>query len=158
MSRESLLATAAGSVSRRAAERYSRRSFVGKVGRYGVAMTMGWAAMDVLRPEEALAHCWQGTACGYQVYGCNSVWCAGNECPAGTCGCGSWCEPYASCASGWRRVADCCGDCNCAGDCNHNCPQSCCNHQLYRNGSCSDCQNHHIKCRRWFCAPVGNCG
>ena len=154
MEESSLLGTAAGSLSRKAAERYTRRSLVSKVGRYGIAMTMGWAALDVLDPSDALAHCSQGTACGYQVYNCSSIWCSGNACPAGTCGCGSWCERVSTstCGDGWRRVADCCGNCNCGGNCNGGCPQHCCNHQTYTNGSCSDCQNNHVNCRRWFCA------
>jgi hypothetical protein len=159
MTETSLLESAAGKLSRHAAERYSRRSFVGKLGRYGIAMTVGWAGMEILRPSGAQAHCGYSTPCQHWVMECASKWCANNQCPSGTCGCGSWCEQVScsTCGDGWRRVADCCGNCNCGGSCNYDCPQSCCNHQYYRNGSCDDCDTYHIKCRRWFCAN-GSCG
>jgi hypothetical protein len=164
MTETSLLQNTAGALSRRAADRYSRRSFVGKVGRYGIAVTMGWAALEVLDPATALAHC--NASCGACPSGCcggaNSRWCANahsSSCPSGSCGCGSWCESVSTstCGSGWRRVHDCCGGCGgCSSPNCDPCPSpTCCRHQTYRNGSCSNCGDKHIKCRRWVCAS--NC-
>lgn len=154
MNNESLVEGVVGSVSRISAERMGRRSFIGKVGRYGVAMTAGWVALDLVKPENAFAADCTGN-CGDCDMGCctqNSVFCAGNVCPSGTCGCGSWVEPYSGCGSGFRRLADCCGGCGtCGADCNApNCPPMCCHHQQHTNGSCNDC-NQHVQCRRWFC-------
>src|SRR5574340_983822 len=113
---ESLLESVVGSASRDSARRLGRRSFIGKVGRYGVAITAGWAGMDLLRPENAFAHCVNDClACSGTCCGQNSVFCAGNVCPSGTCGCGSWVEPYSGCSSGMRRLADCCGGCGTCG-------------------------------------------
>lgn len=167
---DSLIENTVGSLSRDAARRYSRRSFVGKVGRYGIAMTMGWAAMDVLHPATAWAHC--NGSCGDCPSGCCggalSVWCPSgysSGCPTGSCGCGFWCEPYAACkgvsgSSGWRKVHDCCG--GCGGGCSDpgcnapNCPPTCCRNQEYQNGACNDCATFHIKCRAYVCN--GGCG
>jgi hypothetical protein len=154
MTNGSLIESAVGVLSRGSAERFARRAFVSKVGRYGIAMTTGWAAMDLLKPENAFAHCVVSCgACGAGCCGQNSKFCAGNVCPSGTCGCGSWLESYSGCQSGLRRLADCCGGCgNCGVNCNApNCPPSCCHHQQWTNGSCNDCATH-VQCRRWFCA------
>ncbi len=145
------------------AERITRRKALDRLGKSAIALTLGGAAGAALA-DPAQAHipgaycgqCTGSTSCCTAV----SVKCTNlpgwnqNSCPPGTCGCGSWVEPVSTsiCSSGQRRYADCCGACNngqlctCIGG-----APSCCRHQDYTNGSCNDCLNQHIKCRRWFC-------
>jgi hypothetical protein len=158
------LERAAGGATRALSRRLSRRTFVGRVGRYAIATSLGAGGLALVDP--AAAHntgtcgaCNPGapTCC---TNGTDSVLCSNlpgwnqNSCPPGTAGCGSWtagtCGPG---GTGTLRFADCClqcgnGDlCTCIGG-----APSCCRHQRWRNGAIDDCAINHIKCRRSFCS------
>jgi hypothetical protein len=154
------LESSVGVISRALAVRLTRRSALSRLGRYGVALSIGSAGAALL-DEQAFGttvtgccgSCTIGNCCGS-----DSVWCSDlpgwnqNSCPTGSCGCGSW--THGTCADGRiLRYADCCGGCNNGGNCTCiNGAPSCCRHQLHTNGSCNDCCGYWIKCRRWFCS------
>ena len=161
-STDTMLEGMAGSISRALAGKLTRRSALTRIGRYGVALSLGSAGLGLLA-EDANAHTCCSTCCcgncswsGASCCGSDSVWCSTlngvNACPSGSCGCGSW--VVGTCSNGQTlRYADCCGGCNNGSDCRcvSGAP-SCCRHQLHTNGSCNDCGGNHIKCRRWFCS------
>jgi hypothetical protein len=150
-------------MSTRLAQRVTRASALGKLGRSAVAVSLGSAGVAFLA-QEAGAH----NVCAYQ--GCDtnnpncspccynlSVTCGsltGNygSCPSGSYDCGYWEYTDNSCntANHLRRWTDCCGSCSegSIGDCRGGAPH-CCNHKEYpqQGGICSD----HIRCRYTFC-------
>jgi hypothetical protein len=150
------------------AERVSRRSALEKVGRYGMAMSLGAAGVALapggLAEAAALASCCDtcvSNPCGGS--GCpNSVWCGlGGVCPSGTCECGSW-SIGGSCTSGGKSgtyyAGDCCGNCGGGTNCAcHSGAVQCCNYHEWQNGWCAvnDCtcgtSGWFIKCRRQYC-------
>lgn len=143
-------------ISQALARRVSRRHVVGRIGRTGVAVSLGGAGM-ALFAAPASAH--SGGQCGQcqgSCCGSESVWCSTltgvNQCPSGSYGCGSWTVGTCS-GGGVLRYADCCGGCNngAACTCIGGSP-SCCRHQQWTNGASNDCANNHIKCRRSFCS------
>lgn len=158
-------------VQRALARRVTRRSAVARIGRYGVALSLGAAGVELLNPPQAWAN--RLNCCGGCVggcCGCESRWCdEGGNCPSGTCGCGYWLQGGQCIGSnglkGTVAYGDCCGDCGDGSDCrcssSFNCNgtcsscQSCCNEfQWYESshscGSCG-CPAWFIKCRRQFC-------
>ena len=130
------------------AGKLSRRSFLGRVGRGAIAITLGAQGMRLLTPSLAIADhhpCPSGCDCSCSV-SCNYLpgW-NSNSCPNwpnGTCRCGSWCFNDNTCASGMRRWIDCCntgwcgnhGGCKCIESKNR---PTCCNDRAYSNGDCS---------------------
>jgi hypothetical protein len=160
---ESNLEGAVGAFSRALAQRFTRRSGLSRLGRFGVALSLGGAGVALLddRAFAATATSCCGS-CSGTCCGSESVWCYNlpgwyqNACPTGTCGCGSWVA--GTCSGGTTlRYADCCGECGAGADCT--CiggAPSCCRYQTYTNGSCNDCtcgsEGFRIKCRRSFCS------
>jgi hypothetical protein len=170
---------ATGSLSRALAQRITRRSAVGRLGRYGVALTVGAAGISLLDPAEALASfpCGCGGCSPYGPSGrcnCDSRWCDdGGYCPSYACQCGAW-SAGCSCngGSGTMYYGDCCGSCGggadcavsssydcsggpCGGGCSP-CPGCC--HQLEhygdpnRNCGTCNCSNPwYVNCRRAIC-------
>lgn len=147
------------------ANRNSRRSFLGLVGRASVAL-MGGVFIDLWKMESAQA------ACVWQNYSDNpscrsSCLCTeligSNVCqsPPNCCS-GFWTscitntnDPANSCSGGQCKkvkLYDCCATCNCT---SHTCGQSCCN-----NGYCafsgSGCMGQKVKCVRKICTTI-NC-
>jgi len=167
---------AVGSLSRSFAQRIDRRSAISRLGKYGVALSLGAsgaALLDDTAWAAAQLRCCQGCVGG--CCGCESRWCDANgNCPSGTCRCGAWqvgnCVNSDGHITGKLMYGDCCGGCNCGSNCNcssnydcsnsgcSSCP-SCC-HQFNwvsdPNRACGDCTTcgcpWYIKCRRAFCA------
>jgi hypothetical protein len=149
--------------SRGLAQRVTRRSALGRLGRGAVALSLGGAGVAFLA-EEASAHnvntcnsCDTNNAnCSPCCYN-NSVTCGtltGNygSCPSGSYDCGYWEYTDSSCgtANNLRRWTDCCGSCSegSIGRCIGGAP-TCCNHKEWpqQGGLCTD----HIRCRYTFC-------
>lgn len=173
---EGTLEYAVGSMSRGLARRITRRSAMSRLGRYGVALSLGAAGAALL--DDTARAATTGTCCQDCRGGCcscESTWCDyGGECPpSGSCRCGAW---WGGCyCSGGRRLmyGDCCGSCGCgsyctcgAFDCSsgacggtscRTCP-SCCHqfqHVSDTNRQCGDCSTcscpWYVNCRRAFC-------
>lgn len=173
---EATLDRAVGSISRALAQRITRRSAVSKLGRYGVALSLGAAGVTLLddRAKAAtISACCQ--SCRGGCCNCDSFWCGlGGSCPSYTCRCGAW-WAGCKCSNGAKLMyGDCCGGCNCgnfcncgSGDCNNgpcNQPGGCspcpgCCHQFQHNSdtgrACGDCSTcscpWYVNCRRAFC-------
>lgn len=161
---ERALEGAVGALARTLAERLTRRSTLARLGRYGVALSLGAAGTTLLDDQAwaAASTCCGGgcqhTCCG----GCNySVWCNyGGYCPPGTCECGGWtlCERCTTSGgqAGVYWYGDCCGGCGNGCSCS-GCSPSCCNYHDWNNGSCAACDCRtgdsawHINCRRKYC-------
>ena len=125
------LGQAAGSLSRALAQRITRRSAVSRIGRYGVAVSMGAAGAALFDPEVALAaypcgcgSCAPGGGGGCSAGKCyyDSRWCDyGGNCPPNTCRCGAWSAGCGCVGSNGARgtwyYGDCCGNCG-GGNCN----------------------------------------
>lgn len=153
------------SISRSLASRFSRRSFMGRLGKGAVAATLGSAGVALVRPEAALAaSCPSGCNCACSV-SCEYLpgW-GQNSCPTngyGTCACGSWCFSTTQCPSGIRRWDDCCGinyctknpgtGCYCVSSVNR---PSCCNTKTY-SGGCGDASSI-VACRMNTCVSSCN--
>lgn len=155
------------SVSRGLARRMTRKSAITKLGRYGVAMSLGATGVSLLKDETA----WAGTTAtccqsciadfyGHSCCGCDSYWCnTGGVCPSYTCRCGAW---WAGCyCTGGARLyyGDCCGNCNCGGLCNcgsSGCGGGPCN----QAGGCSPCPNccHQFEHTSDTGRACGDCG
>lgn len=173
MHAEGALERAVGSLSRGLAQRVTRRSAVARLGRYGIALSMGAAGLTLL-DEPAWAD---------DIPGCNncltppapcgrcadSDWCGqGGQCLPGTCECGGWtfsCRCTSGGASGCWWYGDCCNQCgggNCG--CGPNGP-TCCNELFWHRsvsgngwraapGTCRTCNAgspNYIRCRRKYC-------
>lgn len=145
------------------ANRQSRRSFLGWIGRASIAM-LGAGYIDVWNAESAQAACvWEGP---FRELGRATCLCTeligSNNCP--NCCSGFWescplCTDEDACCSGGQqhkvRLFDCCGPCN--GGCvtNSSCGstrnQSCCS-----TGYCADggCGTKHVRCVRKVCTTV----
>lgn len=145
------------SATRALADRFSRRSLLGGVGRGGIAMSLGGLAGVAALDDTAEAHtvsCPCSGGCG------NSVTCydltGSNSCPSGTDGCGWWTVCASPCS--YRKVwSDCCSTgsgCDGGARCVSGSP-SCYHHKTYGCGCCSS--SAHIKCRRWYCTGGGSC-
>lgn len=174
---ETMLDRGAASLSRAMAKRVTRRSALSKVGRYGMAISLGAAGSVLLDDQRAEADV-LASGCGGCRGGCcnhNSYWCSlGGRCPDVTCRCGSW-WAGCRCSNGARLMyGDCCGDCNCGGYCTcisstgcnggpcnepgggSPCP-SCCHQIEYvgdPNRECGVCKTDcpwYINCRRAYC-------
>lgn len=146
------LTTVGESMSRLLASRYSRRSFLGTVGRGTVTLSLLAGSAALLDSSSAEAHsvpCPCPGGCGLSVT-CYQYWGDGNTCPPGTCGCGWWttCASPCSAAKVW---SDCCSDgtaCTGGAQCINGAP-SCWNHKTYSCGCATT--SAHIVCRRWYC-------
>lgn len=143
-------------VSRQLASRFSRRSFIGSVGRGSIVLTLGGGAFAA-RASIAGAHanpCAEGLSVScHQLTG-------QNVCPSGTCGCGYWelCGQPECAANYAMRWRDCCvtdaGWCEGRRRCVNNAP-SCYHHKEYPQG----CRNNigAIRCRAWQCVYNAKC-
>jgi hypothetical protein len=138
------------------ASRFTRRSFLGDVGKGGIALALGGAVGGIVGVEEAAAsHC--SSACACTSVSSVSVRCDDipgywvNDCPSGSCLCGNWCSSSGPC-SGMTRWRDCCGNCG-GGMCIHAqdgvCRPKCCYHKEW-SGGCGD-GSWYVKCRKWTC-------
>lgn len=165
-------------LSRRLANRVSRRSFISRLGR-GLAVASVSGLGVLATAKEAYAVCqYAGTDAGRCVCGtvtCNdpqgescctrlSINCAdlpggSNACPSGTCKCGCWCIGDSGCASGLRMWTDCCGcspgDCHCLIGCDQLSHPTCCRTKCY--GGCGTCGTSKIKCRVKKCVGMTTC-
>jgi hypothetical protein len=128
--KESLIGGAAAGLSRAAAERVSRRSFVGKLGRFGIVAAGAGVGLGVLSNtawavctdfncdcagREGDSGCGSGRGCpGCEKCGhsltCKALTGIGGACPSGTRTCGSWTCNCGSgtCGGGVREWVDCC--------------------------------------------------
>ena len=172
---------AAGALSRGLARKFTRRSVLSKVGKYGVALSLGAAGVALLDDEAwACTNCCASNGgccrdcCSRGCCGAESRWCGlHGRCPSGTCGCGAWwtgryCVNSSGQRTGRLMYGDCCGDCGCGSKCTCSssfnchgtsspCPSCCHQVQWYTDPSrsCGQCQCRcpwYIKCRRAFCA------
>ena len=102
-------------LSRSLAARYSRRSFLGRVGLSTVAASVGTSAVALLTPEAAFAaeSDWcanvMGTSFCDTTYGCycgcwNVSSCSFCDC----CDKGSWCSSHGGCKSSGFGTVTCC--------------------------------------------------
>jgi hypothetical protein len=143
-------------LSRALADRYSRRSFLGGVGRTSAVLALGGGA-TLAWPGVANAH---NNPCREDL----SVTCyrltGTNDCPSDTCGCGYWelCG-VSPCSSGQaKRWTDCCAEehygCENRRGCVDHAP-TCFNHKDYKQG----CRNEigAIRCRMWRCVNTSRC-
>ena len=138
-------------LSRAIARRTSRRSFLGRVGRTAVVLSLGSAGV-MLREEPAWASCGDciGNCCGSDSIFCFNLPGGQNACPSGTCECGSWTEADSHCPAGFKRFTDCCGNCASGKDCACiNGTPTCCRHKTH-SGGCDGCSSF-IKCRIVAC-------
>jgi hypothetical protein len=137
----SRLELAVGGASRSLAGRFSRRSFIGRLGLGVVAASLGESGLSLMRPGLAGATI---ASCGTCSVSCNYLpgWLQ-NSCPTNSCRCGHWCFTDSTCPSGQtRRWTDCCdlGWCGAHGGCY--CVTSknkvtCCNSRTYSPYDCN---------------------
>lgn len=133
-------------ISRRLASRFSRRSFLGGIGKGSVALAAASAGIAIDADVAGAA-----TYCGGNT---SSITCAtltgSNSCPPNTCGCGYWlvCAQQ-ECTYG-KIWSDCCAQytCNCSRPSGF---PSCCFTKEWRQG-CGTLNQSKVKCRRWYCS------
>src|SRR6266702_6180836 len=152
---ESVVDRWAREMSRGMANRYPRRSFLGKVGRYAAAAVAGGSASVLLLQEPALA---VGCGCGAT----HSVSClcltGSNTCPSGTCQCGCWsaCDTSRCPSPHSIQWCDCCNKSShgsaCVASCS-NLPKNCFSKEW--SGGCST--GHSIRCRKFSCLNNPTC-
>jgi hypothetical protein len=174
----SLIETAASGIAKGVASRYSRRSFVGHLGRVAIVLTGSGAGVGLLAsPASALQcdgcdpDCAQGcgngncpcSTCGHSVT-CKGLTGTGGRCPSNTFACGSWVCSCPSCPSPHlRRWTDCCGTGQCNGGANCHCHSdvdgrsrpTCCYTKCYKTGNgggAGTCSDAYIVCRFEKCA------
>ena len=168
--------TLTAGLSRRFASRHSRRSFVGRVSKYSIALTAGMAAANrVVEPAFGTLICDCGNAeqcgsgctgdrpcpsgcdhCGHSI-SCLKLTGQGGSCPSGTAYCGAWICSCDSCPSGFKQWSDCCANadqcsaessCRCPSDTDGESRVTCCLRHCYAGGQ-DDC--HFIYCRVTHC-------
>jgi hypothetical protein len=162
-------------VSRTLAGRVTRRSFLSRLGRGAIAVSLGSAAGATFLAGVAGGHTPDPPAdcgdCGPHALECctsgrDSISCQElnghnqNICPGSSESCGSWCITVSTstCSSGFRKWTDCCGNAYCDGGQNCHCEndpggtsrQSCCRHKFYTGGQMTS-SNQHIACRKHAC-------
>lgn len=140
---------------RRLANRFTRRSFLGDVGKGGLALAVG-GAFGATRVERARGNpsCGGCGACSGNSIRCDYMdpW-NQNDCPDGSCWCGSWCSSNGPCDIGQTRWIDCCGGCD-GGDngicleVGDRCAPKCCNPKEWPQG----CDHSFVKCRIHRCS------
>lgn len=159
---------AVGSLSRALARRVTRRSALGRIGKYGVALSLGAAGTSLIEDQAWAAASAASGCCSNCINKCghsqcnDSIYCNyGGYCPPGTCECGAW-SYYQECGPGNKGIifyGDCCG--GCGGGANCSCPGGaphCCNYHEWDNGQCAayQCQcnstTFYINCRRSYCS------
>lgn len=124
-------------LSRRIAQRVTRRSLL---GRAGAALAVAGAGIAVEAPV-AVASC----GCGCSTCDGYSTSCGAGSCPSGTCSCGSW--YLCTCSSRLKRYQDCCSSscsCYCGSDGRVGC------YFTHEYGSCAS----KIKCRALACTNM----
>ncbi len=166
--------TASERLARGLANRFTRRSFLGDVGRGGLALALGGTVVGVDSAYAACdgSPCSNCTSCANET---NSIRCDQcceyqNSCPAGSCSCGWWDANGGPCTNNpnnCTRWHDCCGGCGTGsskcllGD-GGTCRPHCCNRKAYCSGACgtkiSCTQGSLIKCRIWRCDSGCNSG
>jgi hypothetical protein len=170
---ESLVLNATRRFSSVVATRSSRRSFIGRAGRFAFVLAAGGAmATRFADPALALMCDCAGPGCNTGCSGDRSKTCdvgghsvsckgltgTGGECPNCTVPCGVWTCGCSSCASGTRIWTDCCANCDqcssgsscrCVRDTDMVTRKTCCFRHCYQGGQ-SDC--HFIVCRFEQCA------
>jgi hypothetical protein len=143
---ESWFGRASESLSRSLATRFSRRSFLGNVGRGSLVLAGAGAGSLSLGAGPA-----QASICGHT----SSISCydltGSNSCPGTSCGCGYW-RICSSDNCQYSKVwSDCCypnGSCSCT--CNTPTGEpSCCFPKEWAQGCGGDL---YVKCRRWYCS------
>jgi hypothetical protein len=117
-------------IARRTANRFSRRSFIGRVGT--TIAVAGAGSLGIHVPMAAAAGCCGCAHCGFSSV-CTE---GGGSCPSGTCQCGSWyiCQNCQPGAPTLKKFTDCCsacgGGCFCGADgyphCFYNPPYGAC--------------------------------
>jgi hypothetical protein len=140
--------------------RLSRRSFMGRLGRGVVAVSLGSAGVELVRsPAASAAACPPGCDCSCSIVCAKLPGWTTNACPPNSCACGHWIFFDNSCSSGLRKFHDCCGTGWCAdhGGCKcvtfENRP-TCCNNRAYSNGSCFPSPGT-VVCRYHECVSSG---
>lgn len=141
-------------VTRRIARRFTRRSFIGQVGRGSVALTVG-GAVAALEAAPALGNHGNAFCEGTTSITCGNLYGINNCQAVGGCTCGYWIASGGICAPQNTLWADCCGGCNGGADCR--CISSggvwrptCCNSKAY-SGGCGVSPDSHIRCRVYNC-------
>jgi hypothetical protein len=127
------------SVARGFAQRFTRRSAIGRFG--GALAVLG--AGGLVAAETAQAAC----GCSKSGY---STQCAGSTCPSGTCECGHW--STCTCAGALRFYKDCCGGCSGGCSCGSDGYPRCYYQPPY--GSCGSTTKVHcrlIYCTKYLC-------
>lgn len=156
--KSSLLESSSDAFARRLAQRVSRRSFLGRVGKGAIVAATAGVAGVALLDVGAFAHvnpCQETCSISCESLPGHNA----NSCPGSTNTCGCWCINVSSVcgATGIREWCDCCGDNYCQG--NRQCVEgtdnrthpSCYNHDAYGPGS------EHIACRRHHCVTQSQC-
>lgn len=135
--------------SRAVANRYPRKTFLGKLAGATVAFGAGSAlySTDARADHQLPCGC---ASCGNSV-SCSYFGASGSSCPAGTCACGFW-YVCSGCSGRYKKIEDCCASCTDGCRCSSTGFPICCYSAPY--GSCSGWD--HVKCRLMYCSAV-NC-
>lgn len=129
----------------RSANRFSRRSFVGRVA--GATTALATAGLAIKVPS-AMAVCPGTTITCNNLYGFN-------HCSENTCYDGSWvvppgsCDAVQQCGGRYTRWRDCCAPSSCGCHTAYGWP-SCCSSCIYNGGGCNGYPV--VRCRFWTCA------
>jgi hypothetical protein len=152
-------------IARSLAQHISRRSFLGRLGKGVVAVSLGAAGAEaLLRPPTAMAITCDVNGCSIQCSQLNG-W-NQNSCPTGTCECGCWCliSSNQGCPNSHKQWCDCCGGgwcgapghgCHCqTAGCNGKTYPTCCYTKEWTGQGCGD-SSWHIACRKSDCRTSG---
>lgn len=161
-------------IAHNSAGRISRRSMLGRIGKYALVLSGGGAVAALMAtPADAALECdcrdsctaectgskkCNCTACGHSVT-CNALAGTTASCPGYTAECGSWSCGCSNCPSGRKIWTDCCptgGECNSGANCSCVVDKdgvsrpTCCYKKCYPGGH-GGC-GHFIACRYGRCA------
>jgi hypothetical protein len=129
----------------RAANRFSRRGFLGRVGTATAALGTGGMVAWVPTAE---------ALCSGESVTCATLW-GNNSCPSGTCDDGSWCVGSGcdwlqqNCNGGMTKWSDCCirkSECSCHTASGY---PTCCNDCVW--GQVCNKTDYTVRCRRHSC-------
>jgi hypothetical protein len=131
-------------IARTLASGFSRRSFLGSLGRGSLALaTAGTVSAIDAEPSAA-------SICGHN----SSTSCAdltgSNVCPPNTCGCGYWLECAQQQCTYGKVWSDCCAQYSCVCTCTSKGWPTCCFTKEWPQG-CGN-SSSKIVCRRWYCS------
>lgn len=168
---DSTVESAVAATARVLARRFTRRSALARIGRYGLAASVAAPALALVDAEDAWAAPGGCQGCSpYGGGGCSSgkcanesTWCGdGGDCPSYACRCGAWVA--GTCSDGSTMYyGDCCGACGGGGDCScaNSGSGSCCgasgSGSFNCNGTGQPCPSccHQIN---WYSDPNRACG